>query len=50
MWRCWSRLAARLRGLLIIASIAEANECVLVTHNEKDFADIHVVNPLREIE
>ena len=34
----------------IIASVAEANECVVVTDNEKDFADIHVINPLREIE
>lgn len=32
----------------IIASIAEANECVVVTDNEKDFAGIQVVNPLRE--
>jgi len=34
----------------IIASIAEANECVVVTDNEKDFAGIQVVNPLRESE
>ncbi len=34
----------------IIASVADANECVVVTDNEKDFADIHVVNPLRESE
>jgi predicted nucleic acid-binding protein len=31
----------------IIASVAEANECVVVTDNEKDFAGIQVVNPLR---
>lgn len=34
----------------IIASVAEANECVVVTDNEKDFAGIQVVNPLRESE
>ena len=32
----------------IIASVAEANECVVVTDNEKDFAGIQVVNPLRD--
>ena len=31
----------------IIASIAEANQCVVVTDNEKDFTGIEVVNPLR---
>lgn len=34
----------------IIASVAEANECGVVTDNEKDFAGIQVVNPLRESE
>ncbi len=28
-------------------SIAEANDCIVVTDNEKDFADIEIVNPLR---
>lgn len=54
----WARLMAdgkakgRPRSALdtIIASIAEANECVVVTDNEKDFTAIHVVNPLRESE
>lgn len=31
----------------IIAAVAEANDCVVVTDNEKDFADIEVLNPLR---
>jgi hypothetical protein len=54
----WARLMAegnargRPRGALdtIIASVAEANQCVVVTDNEKDFAGIRVVNPLRESE
>jgi predicted nucleic acid-binding protein len=32
---------------MIIASIAATNDCVVVTDNEKDFADIAFVNPLR---
>lgn len=32
---------------MIIAAIAEANDCVVVTANEKDFAGLRVVNPLR---
>lgn len=51
----WARLmadgkaAGRPRSELdmIIASIAAANDCVVVTDNEKDFADIRFVNPLR---
>jgi predicted nucleic acid-binding protein len=37
------------RGALdtIIAAIAEANDCIVVTDNEKDFAGIEIVNPLR---
>lgn len=31
----------------IIAAVAEANGCVVVTGNEKDFVGIEVVNPLR---
>lgn len=31
----------------IIAAIAEANECVVVTDNERDFEGIDIVNPLR---
>ena len=32
---------------MIIAAIAEANDCVLVTDNEKDFAGKEFINPLR---
>lgn len=31
----------------IIAAIAEANGCVVVTDNEKDFAGVEIVNPMR---
>ncbi|HZB62386.1 MAG TPA: PIN domain-containing protein, partial [Microvirga sp.] len=31
----------------IIAAVAEANACVVVTDNEKDFAGIEVLNPMR---
>jgi predicted nucleic acid-binding protein len=31
----------------IIAAVAEANGCIVVTDNEKDFAGIETVNPLR---
>ena len=51
----WARLMAegtakgRPRSALdtIIAAIAEANDCIVVTDNERDFADIETVNPLR---
>lgn len=51
----WARLMAdgkargRPRSALdtIIAAVAEANGCVLVTDNEKDFAGIETLNPLR---
>jgi toxin FitB len=51
----WARLMAdgtakgRPRSGLdtIIAAIAEANDCVVVTDNEKDFEGIEIVNPLR---
>jgi predicted nucleic acid-binding protein len=32
---------------MIIAAVANANECVVVTENEKDFAGIQIVNPMR---
>lgn len=52
----WARLMAdgrakgRPRSALdaIIAAVAEANDCMVVTDNEKDFFDIEVVNPVRE--
>ena len=31
----------------IIAAVAEANGCIVVTDNEKDFAGIATINPLR---
>ncbi len=52
----WARLmaaagkvAGRPRRALdtIIAAVAEANGCVVVTNNEKDFPDVEWVNPLR---
>jgi predicted nucleic acid-binding protein len=51
----WARLMAegkaqgRPRSALdaIIAAVAEANGCVVVTDNEKDFAGVEIVNPLR---
>jgi toxin FitB len=51
----WARLMAdgtargRPRSGLdtIIAAVAEANNCVVVTDNEKDFEGIEIVNPLR---
>jgi hypothetical protein len=32
---------------MIVAAVAEANDCVVVTENEKDFAGLKFVNPLR---
>lgn len=51
----WARLMAEGRaagkprsGLdMIIAAVAGANECVVVTDNEKDFAGLQIVNPIR---
>ena len=51
----WARLMAdgtakgRPRSALdmIIAAVAETNGCVVVTDNEKDFAGLKFVNPLR---
>src|SRR5260221_6409883 len=51
----WARLMAegtavgRKRSALdmIIAAVAEANECVVVSDNEKDFAGVEIVNPMR---
>jgi predicted nucleic acid-binding protein len=51
----WARLMAeattrgRPRSALdmIIAATAEANGCVVVTGNERDFAGVEVINPLR---
>jgi predicted nucleic acid-binding protein len=51
----WARLMAdgtakgRPRSALdmIVAAVAEANDCVVVTDNEKDFPGLKFVNPLR---
>ncbi len=51
----WARLMAdgKARGRprsgldTIIAAVAEANDCVVVTENEKDFDGIEIINPLR---
>ncbi len=32
----------------IIAAIAEANACIVVTDNERDFEGIELINPLRQ--
>ena len=32
---------------MIIAAVAETNRCILVTDNERDFAGLPIVNPLR---
>jgi predicted nucleic acid-binding protein len=51
----WARLMAEGAGTgrprspldMIIAAIAEANGCVVVTDNEAHFAGLRIVNPLR---
>lgn len=51
----WGRLmaegarAGRPRSALdmILAAVAEANDCVLVTDNEKHFAGLKFINPMR---
>lgn len=32
---------------MIIAAVADANDCVLVTDNERDFAGLKILNPVR---
>jgi predicted nucleic acid-binding protein len=32
---------------MIISAVAQVNDCVVVTDNEKDFAGLKIVNPLR---
>jgi predicted nucleic acid-binding protein len=54
----WAKLMAdgKVRGRprsaldTIIAAIAEANDCVVVTDNEEDFEGIEIINPLRVAE
>ena len=53
----WARLMAdgtatgRPRNPLdmIIAAVAEANDCIVVTDNERDFAGLKVINPIRVV-
>ena len=33
---------------MIVAAIADANDCVIVTDNEKDFAGLRMINPIRD--
>lgn len=32
---------------MIIAAVASANDCIVVTDNKKDFAGVHIINPMR---
>ena len=51
----WARLMAEgsARGRprssldIIIAAIAETNDCIVITDNEKDFAGLNFMNPMR---
>lgn len=51
----WARMMTEGRAVgrprnaldMIVAAIAEANDCVVVTDNEKDFAGLKIINPLR---
>ena len=51
----WARLmsdgarAGRPRSALdmLLAAVAEANDCVVVTANERDFAGLNFINPMR---
>ena len=51
----WARLMSEGRAAgkprsdldMIVAAVAEVNDCVVVTDNEKHFPDIKVLNPLR---
>jgi toxin FitB len=51
----WAKLMARGNVVgkprsaldMIVAAIAESNECVIVTDNERDFVGMNVLNPIR---
>ncbi len=51
----WARLMAEGKAAgkprsgmdMIIAAVASANECVVVTDNERDFPGLQLVNPIR---
>ena len=52
----WAQLMAEGKGAgrprsglhMIIAAVAGANDCVVVTDNEKDFAGLQIINPMKE--
>jgi len=54
----WARLMAEGKAVgrprsgfdMIIAAIAEANDCIVVTDNEKDFAETPFINPMRAVD
>ncbi len=54
----WARLMADGRTMgrprssldMIVAAVAGANDCMLVTDNERDFAAIRFINPMRTTE
>jgi predicted nucleic acid-binding protein len=35
---------------MIVAAVAETNECVIVTDNEKHFSGLNALNPLRTVQ
>ncbi len=51
----WARLMAEGKAVgrprsgldMIVAAIAGTNDCVVVTDNERDFAGIEIINPIR---
>ena len=51
----WAQLMAQGKAMgypgsaldMVLAAIAEANDCIMVTNNEKYFEGIELVNPLR---
>jgi toxin FitB len=46
-----AKISGRPRSALdtIIAAIAEANDCTVVTDNERDFEGVNSINPLRAV-
>ena len=51
----WARLMAEGKAQgqprsaldMIVAAVAEANDCMIVTDNERDFRGLRIINPLR---
>ena len=51
----WARLMAKGKAQgqprsaldMIVAAVAEANDCMIVTDNERDFRGLRIINPLR---